>query len=570
MLPWWRARGDRFEYELTQLRNAGIEWTVVIQDERTGDLELELQAIIRGKKEKFLARFPPFYPYTRFEVYAPDWQLARHQHPYSKNLCLIGRASINWDIDDTLAAFIVDRVPLLLDVVAEDDVDRLVGYEEPQGEPVSAYLNPEPNSLVLIDSDWVLDPAVTHGELVIGLEEILDNAIRGSVLEVRDTTGRVLASADQRMRRRFASQVCRGRWYRLDREIRRESAKGFLDELAILAPGSSATRWNIFGQAKFDVVAAVFPEELTWRKQGDGWIFVIRKARPRQGFRDGRYWEAYYARTGRAGVSDIAFRAPELRFMQTRTIALVGLGCLGAAIAMEFARAGAGTLRVMDADVIEPATTMRWPLGFAAAGRSKAKVVLDFISYQYPYTVVEGVEARFGPETSMCGVDLSKAEQFLDGADILVDATAETGIHYLLAQLARERGMPYLMVSASPGAWGGTVARFVPSRTGACWSCYLRAIEDRHIPVPPEDPNGLHQPPGCAAPTFTGASFDLLQIAMMGVRLAVSTLSNEQGYPQFEFDGCVVHLRTELGSAVVPQSQTFSIPIHPQCTNHVT
>src|SRR5579864_9007258 len=42
------------------------------------------------------AEFPDFYPYVRPEVYATTLDLERHQNPFGKNLCLLGRRSDVW------------------------------------------------------------------------------------------------------------------------------------------------------------------------------------------------------------------------------------------------------------------------------------------------------------------------------------------------------------------------------------------------------------------------------------------------------------------------------------------
>jgi hypothetical protein len=567
MQPWWITSPRRLELELRDLSDAGITWTISRQDAETGELALDLKADVRGKTERFVAVFPPFYPYVRFEVYAPDWQLPRHQNPYSKNLCLIGRASINWEVDDTVAAFIIERVPLLLDVVEEEDEELLVGREEPQGEPLTSYSKAEQDSLVLIDSAWTIETASAGGSLLVGVEDA--KPFRAAVLEVYDQNGAMLCGASAAIRQRYGSRTIRARWFRIDNEIREESAKDFLDAAASAASANVAPKWQALDDHQLDLIAVVFPEELGWRKFDDGWMFVLRRPEARQGFRPGRYWSTEYARTGRAGARDVAWRAPELAFLQSRTVALVGLGCLGSAAALEFARSGVGHMRIMDADVIEPATTMRWPLGMGAAGRTKTRMLFDFINFHYPYTDIRGHEAKFGPVIALSGVTLKAAEQFLENADILVDATAEPGIHYLLSQIARDRRIPYVALSATPGAWGGTVLRIDPRRTHACWSCFSRARYDRTIVGPPEDPAALDQPPGCAEPTFTGASFDLLNVVTMAVRLTVATLADDHSYPDLPFDGATLALRDDDGVPILPTWTPFSLSVAPQCTNHL-
>ncbi|MET3524903.1 hypothetical protein ABID25_006774, partial [Mesorhizobium abyssinicae] len=53
------------------------------------------------------------------------------------------------------------------------------------------------------------------------------------------------------------------------------------------------------------------------------------------------------------------------------------------------------------------------------------------------------------------------------------------------------------------------------------------------------DPQGLIQPPGCSEATFTGASFDLQELTLEAVRMAVGVLSGPQ-----DFEVSLVHTLT--------------------------
>ena len=156
----------------------------------------------------------------------------------------------------------------------------------------------------------------------------------------------------------------------------------------------------------------------------------------------------------------------------------------------------------------------------------------------------------------------------LEGVDLVYDATAEVGIQHLLADLAIERSIPYLCISTTPGAWGGLVARIRPQHTEGCWICLQNALTDGTIPSPPFDPAGGVQPKGCADPTFTGAGFDVGQVALAGVRLAVATLSagTNGGYPDVGWDVVVVSLRDPDRRMIAPQWETFSLARHPSCS----
>jgi hypothetical protein len=167
MKAWLLQFPKRFEWELEALRKAGLKFEIRSQDITSGELEISIPAEIGGSRIPLLARFPCTYPFTRFEIIAPELDLPHHQNPFFKNLCLIGRASSNWRLDDSLASFITERVPQVIATALEKDVKKLANQEEQQGEPISSYYEYLNNASVLIDSEWNSSEA-TSGELTFG------------------------------------------------------------------------------------------------------------------------------------------------------------------------------------------------------------------------------------------------------------------------------------------------------------------------------------------------------------------------------------------------------------------
>lgn len=85
--------------------------------------------------------------------------------------------------------------------------------------------------------------------------------------------------------------------------------------------------------------------------------------------------------------------------------------------------------------------------------------------------------------------------------------------------------------------------------------------------MPVKGPENWVQPVGCSNPTFTGAGFDLEQIALTGVRLAVGTLAGAtpDGYPDADWDVAIADFRDEDGRAIPPQWRTFPLPPRSGC-----
>ena len=563
---WWERWPGRLEYELERLDALGIPYERDDEAFEKGSLVLRLRPRVNGEEVFLVARFPDFYPYMRFEVEAPELNLDHHQAPFRKNLCLIGGATKNWHTRDTLAGFIRDQLPVALDTGRTHDKTRAEGLEVPQAEPFSVYYPAYQDAAVLIDGGWVIDPSVAAGELVIGVKEDAGEVLRGAVLEVRDTDGRVLVRMDPRVARLYPKPL-RCRWVRLDESIREAEAGSFFGKLFSLHASLSNPWWKHIVGGRTDIIGVLFPEEVGWREKGDGWVFGVRlQFKGRKGYSKGD--DVYLARAMRAGASDLAARVPELKTLQECKVAVAGLGGIGSPSVLELAKAGVGQLRVLDDDIVEPGTTVRWALGFAAAGVRKAHALRSFIDANYPYTEVVPYVHRIGNVLSDGPSDIEVLDDFLDGADLIYDATAEVGVQHLLSDLATERRLPYVCVSTTAGAWGGLIARVRPGVTPGCWVCLQHALEDETIPPPPADPNGGTQPAGCVSPTFTGAGFDVSELSLAGVRLAVSTLSAgiAGAYPEVEWDVATVSLREGKDRLITPRWETFVLDRHPACS----
>lgn len=562
MTSWWERFPERLEYELEALRKASIQFDEPIRDDRTGVLSLEVRMEFRGEQLRFRVEFPPFFPYVRFEIFAPELDLAHHQHPFSKNLCLLARSTTNWDMDDTVAGILTNQFPTLIQTVEEQDREAVAGMEVQQPEPFSEYYTYEKNSIVFVDSDWNITPSILRGSLQLAMDSAAP--FRGSLIQIEDDQKNEIAGAkwftDE-------SRIIKGRWVRSDKEIRFASPEEILKVLKELDRRLDEPRWKTAFGKEIDVIGVLYPEETAWRATGNGWLFVVRQLRPGnvKGFRNNFAFDTFLVRAGRAGRSYLSARVPELAAVQEKRIVLIGCGALGGPIALECARSGAASLKLMDSDFVEPGNSVRWPLGFSAAGYFKAEALEKFIKDNYPSVEIGSWPLRFGAPFSLGGPQLAQYDDFFKGANLIIDCTAEVGLHYPLSEFARENKISYIAISATPGFWGGRIFRFIPGITEGCWVCLCNSLEEGRIPKPVGDPNGDIVPVGCAEPTFTGANYNALQISSFGVRFAVDALNQS---PQFKFDLCNVAFKCESGLDILPSWTHYKIERHPKCDNH--
>lgn len=570
MQPWFERDPELLERELAALKAANIAAEIDEAGKAAGVLRLRLHYPFNGGAVALDAVYPDFFPYFRPEVSSNEMKLPRHQHPLGGGLCLIGRATSRWFAEDTLADLLTAQMPVLLNLHATGNLEAVYAVEEQQGEPASDYYNSGSTlgSYVLIDSAWEIPPHVMSGTFRVRYR-VIDSKISPPIVQGYVTE---VLGPDQTSLAKWTGpepagydKTLTGPWSRRDAPI--------LGDIAQFVAGLTTVERDRLLNVRawphtrhIALAAVLFPEEVGHRTYADGWAalqWTVEKShRGRQ-----RSYKGSFVRTARAGQSDLAARMPAVGPLAGKTVALFGLGALGAPVAIDLARAGAGKLILVDHDVVEPSTVRRWPIGWPAFGRSKVEVLKERIALDYPWTEVKAEPMKLGgsdaPGEPRQGERLAR---LLDGVDLVFDATAEMGVNHFLSEWARAGGIPYVLANGTPGAWGGMVARFLPG-DGSCWMCLRYALygDTPTIERPPVDPAGETQPPGCAEPTFTGTAFDMQEVSLEAVRTIAGILAAD--YPALAGGVSVLKLRDGSGR-ISPTWTNHGLGVHPDCPCH--
>jgi len=279
---WWDRYPDRLEYELKALDQAGIEY---IRDEealKKGILCLQLSMEIAGR---LCVVFPDSYPYFRFEIYARDIQLAHHQNPFGKNLCMIGRATRLWHTNYTLASFLLEQLPKVIGTGSSNELGEVEDMEEHQAEPISDYYLYAPGTGVIVDGNWKIDLGYEFGRLLIGVAFPNVPLLRCAVLEVRDEKENILEESDGRLKNAYSGGELIARWVRLSEAPRTQNLAELFKQLRERDPLPNNIESYPVNGGKLYVRAALFPEEISnWRQLDYGWLFVVKFKR--------KTWEA--------------------------------------------------------------------------------------------------------------------------------------------------------------------------------------------------------------------------------------------------------------------------------------
>lgn len=571
----WFGRKDRIQYELELLDEAGIKYEAPSEIPDSGVYEIRVDTSLDGEAIPLVVSYPDLFPYFRFEVAAPTLSLDHHQNPFEKNLCLLGRDTANWLPSDTLLDFIRERLPRVILTGRSGDREDVRGREEEQAEPISEYYPYRDDTIVLIDGSWAVPADLRSGKLILGSIGPLRPVLRVIVLELEGPDGSTLFEIDPSLRD-LCSDIFSARWIRREDPLLESNATRAFEivsaDFSSSKPPHSTKLADDPDQARLAVYGVLFPEEVSWRTEGDGWTFVVELSRKedvpdetrRKGTRRQRVSHHYFARPGRAGRDDLLQRVPEIKSLSTKKVSVFGLGCIGAPSALEFARNCLGELSMVDFDYLDPASIVRWPRGMVHSGLGKSRIINSTVRTEFPYTKIDPIRGKLGAHS----IDnLELIERMVKDTNLVFDATAELGVQYFLSDLAKELGVPYVGISSTEGGWGGRVVRIVPGKTEGCLWCLFKHFDDETILPPPSAPSGTVQTAGCGNPTFTGASFDVTQVSLTGVRLAVATLCGhgDDGYPDFDWDAAILHLRQEDGTPILPRWESSKLSVHPGC-----
>ena len=571
--PRWEQRcPGRFRFEIEELRRTGVtplpdqDAVRVGQLAITFDWPLDADTILTLK-----AVYPDTFPRLRPQVFLvaglESWP-RHHINPLAGNLCLLGRESRQWMSKWTLRKLLDEQL---------GDAIRGGGEEDPQGEPAEVWWNTAgpPGAYCLIDSAW--DPKnVRQGTLqlhyAVGKVKEEVPIVRAVVTEVCDESGTVLFKwegplpADVTAAKKSLSI----RWVGLDEPFL--PSRDIPKQIRVLQqthPWLQHIKSQSVGVGlKIQLFGVVHPSEVGFHHTGVGWVFFQLSGKTRA-FNDARGKQGRLPLrvttlpVYRAGIEDIGHRVPAVELLRKKRILVVGAGAIGAPVVLELARNGCGVLHLIEYDVVEPGNTVRWPLGASAWGRPKAEVLVDFLRREYPATTVEPHPRCLG-QAGLSDVDGDDdvLDPVLGDVDLVIDASASHGVTWTLGDRCREAGVPLISLSATPSLQGGVVVRH--SGSGGCPICLEYAWHNRELVPPPgrDSEEGLTQPPGCAERTFVGAGYDLQELSLQAVRLAVETLSGDDTGDSLVQ---VLSFVDEGDQPCLPRWQVDSLPLHPDC-----
>lgn len=564
---WWESGERSIEAEASWFKDDKLDFRL-----DTELFEKKQVVVFRGalrlgtRRTSATVHYPPSYDVGGHPVVvAPELKLGRHQGPDGA-LCLdhpvLGETAPMYGGEAVLRAEHLWRL-------WENDRDELTRQEADAPDPRANYYEyADGSAITLIEVDV---GGYSSGYFRLGAVELAP--MRAGVTQVRARQPSVAELTLGPGGESFAgSRDINGAWMRVG-----EVPPFTLTELKPWAETHHAkfiadqVRFaRAVGQANKQpdtpaVVAFVYPDEGPRRgEMHDAWLFVVIDPTGR----------AHLPRAFHLRSDERWLRQPQLKPLESKRVAVVGVGALGSPMADLLAKGGVGNLFLLDPDISTPGNRVRHQLDLTDLGRAKVQGMSNRVLRVNPWGAVEIQGARLGAALLGRGEEMTQEldDQLLEEfatSDLIVNATAASVARRYCSRVAHDAKKPVLHVWVSAGAWGGRILLQRPGESG-CTECLALSQTD-----PPE---GVHVPPmesdpavqevmdrGCADPTFTGPGFELAAAAAAATRVAVQCLMHQDaGYPSADFDLVTLNFRDR--STALPRASYTRLPMHPDCS----
>lgn len=592
----FKDKPELIESELDSLRFHGLEPKIVEREDYPNRIVFEcnipngLFGNNTGEPIDLEIIFPDNFPFFRPQVLAKNLHLPRHQHPMHLDLCLLPRETINWDIQK-IGSFLKDRLPKVLKEGVETDPKVIASTPNEQAEPVSEYytnmktlvfmsgrpiIMQEPitsisTQLKILDSG-TLKIETKQNPSTVALDKTSDSGLVINISNWIDRNGHSIESDSESY---FTSEKSRTlSWYKLSKFPSEIYGENFLIELKKMInrdQGIDIKSLQLRTQ-DFNLLSSfclLFPEEHSPGEFGWGWMqftlgqMIGRSAKVKNA---PKKFANIASKIQHLSKTEYFNRIPQVETFQEKTVGLLGVGAIGAPIALELAKNGIKTLKILDYDWFEASNTVRWPLGMDYIGYSKIEALKKYISFNYPYTTILPYYHKIGdPYLKIDENEL--LEDFFNGCDVIIDATVENAVNHLISNRCRTLNKPYILAEGRRGGWGGLVARILPNNTDGCWTCLQNKLynesEKEPIPKPPDDNTGDIQQAGCGDISFTGTHFDLLNVSLAVVKILANIFSDDE---TFTWDVAVLKtVSKDEKKPILPHWETYPLTVSKHC-----
>jgi adenylyltransferase/sulfurtransferase len=168
-------------------------------------------------------------------------------------------------------------------------------------------------------------------------------------------------------------------------------------------------------------------------------------------------------------LADIGYEG-QLKLRNARAT-IIGMGGLGALIALKLTAMGIGKLRMVDRDIISRSDLHRQYLyDVDAVGLPKVEVACQKLHRLNPDVTLEPF-----PES----LNAINSDELIEGSDVVLDGLDRPEPRYIVNRTSFKHNVPYVFGAAIEAA--GNVSTFVPGQT-LCLECFMPGLREDDLP----------------------------------------------------------------------------------------
>jgi molybdopterin/thiamine biosynthesis adenylyltransferase len=562
---WFERRPELLNQEIESFKENDLNFTLDLQArDENRSIQFNGKVIVNEEKIELELIYPSEFPAQPIIVRANEKKLYRHQNPFEKNLCIIPHNQDGWDSSMT-GAYLVKQAILLLEDIEKGEA-AVAANEVDSPEPWSNYIIFE-NAPLLITED-LPDSIQDVGSFTISryAGQVFWDDNQGVfrndhfVLEKLNQLGESIPLEETlpfQRREMMVGNKINGNWFHLvtppnfnlydPKTLTEELEKHLGNRKEIFQLKSQLTQFRI-NIAKSKKGKEVLPPHFA--------LIFDEENYERNKYRKAFIWGVYDFKSNSFRYSKPQYitkeehfrRIPDLASLDSKKVLIAGLGSLGSAVAVELGKCGVGSFVLIDKDAFEVGNVVRHIGTFEFVGMAKTKVVEEQILSHYPFSQIEKLNYNIGTDVEI----MEQVYNKVSDVDLVINLTAEQSVIKIFNRLSLELNVPVIHGWISNGAWGGRILRTIPGQTG----CYLCQEENEAIEVSSAPVNEIY-PRGCGFPTFTGASFDIYEVAAQTVRIAVNTLLNNK----VEYDHIIIQNYPYPKVEVFPHKKDSQCPL---------
>ena len=205
--------------------------------------------------------------------------------------------------------------------------------------------------------------------------------------------------------------------------------------------------------------------------------------------------------------------------LKDKKAALIGLGSIGSATALELARSGLGNFTLIDLDRLSAANICRHACAVTEIGKFKSYAMRDRILKINPF-------ARVTASISDFTEDLEYSTKLIYGCDLIIVTTDTLASRRTANYLGILLQIPVIFSGVFERAGGGRIFKFDPAAGGACLECHqIGTFEERPGAVTysaARDPRDLTIQPGL--------SVDINLTAELTAKMAIEELRDDKNH----------------------------------------